>query len=83
METNHLINLVELPSGDSATVVRVDGGRQFVGRLAGMGVRPGKRIRKISGMPLRGPVTVQVDGSQIAIGYGMAGRIFVEWVAGG
>ena len=78
METNRLVSLVELSPGDSATVVRVDGGKQLVGRLADLGVRSGKRLRKISGMPLQGPVTVQVDGSQVAIGYGMASRIFVE-----
>jgi ferrous iron transport protein A len=43
-----------------------------------MGIRPGKRVTKVSSMLMRGPVTVQVDGTQLAMGFGMARRIIVE-----
>jgi len=29
-------------------------------------------------MIMRGPVTIEVDRAQVAIGFGMAGRIIVE-----
>ena len=53
-------------------------GHGFVDRLHSLGIRPGKRITKVSAMFMRGPVTIQVDRAQIAIGFGMAGRIVVE-----
>jgi Fe2+ transport system protein FeoA len=43
-----------------------------------MGILPGKRIIKVSSMFMRGPVTVQVDRVQVAIGFGMAGKVLVE-----
>ncbi len=50
----------------------------MVNRLSALGIRPGKRITKISAMLMRGPVTVQVDRAQVAVGFGMASRIIVE-----
>ncbi len=49
-----------------------------MGRLQSMGIRPGKRISKVSSHFWRGPQTVEIDNLQIAIGYGMAKKIFVE-----
>lgn len=50
----------------------------MVNRLAALGIRPGKRVTKVSSMLMRGPVTVKVDRSQIAVGFGMANRVIVE-----
>lgn len=49
----------------------------MIARLDALGIRPGKQITKLTQMPLRGPVTVAVERSQIAIGYNMASRIMV------
>lgn len=46
-------------------------------RLEALGLREGKRIRKVSGMPFCGPVTVLLDGRQLAIGHGVACRVEV------
>ncbi|MFC1994500.1 FeoA family protein [Chloroflexota bacterium] len=43
-----------------------------------MGIIPGKRITKVSSMFMRGPVTIQIHNSQVAIGFGMADKIVVE-----
>lgn len=59
-------------------VAQVMGGRGVVSRLAALGIRPGKRITKVSAMVMRGPVTVEVDRTQVAIGYGMASKIAVQ-----
>ena len=69
--------LVLMPTGRSGVVVQIRGGQSLVSRLSAMGIRPGKRIIKSNAMFMRGPVTVQVDRAQLAIGYGMAGRIMV------
>ncbi|TET27026.1 MAG: ferrous iron transport protein A, partial [Dehalococcoidia bacterium] len=58
--------------------VQVQGGYGMVNRLSALGIRPGKRITKVSSMLMRGPVTIQVDRAQVAIGFGMAKRIIVE-----
>jgi Fe2+ transport system protein FeoA len=39
---------------------------------------PGKRITKISSMMGQGPVTIEIDRVQLAIGYGMANRIIID-----
>ena len=70
--------LVRMQSGQSGTVIQVQGGQGLVNRLASLGIRPGKRITKISAMLMRGPVTVEVDRTQVAIGFGMATRVLVE-----
>ncbi len=50
----------------------------MINRLNALGIRTGKRITKISSMLLHGPVTVRVDRSSVAIGFGMAAKIFIE-----
>ena len=59
-------------------VVQVQGGHGVVNRLSALGIIPGKRITKISSVLMRGPVIVEVDRTQIAIGFGMATRILVQ-----
>jgi len=66
-----------MKAGQSGVVVEIHGGYGFVRRLSAMGIRPGKRITKVSAMFMRGPVTVRVDRVQLAIGYGLANRIIV------
>ncbi len=72
------VTLTVMRAGQSGVIVQVEGGPGMVQRLSAMGLRPGKRITKISSMLMRGPVTVQVDRGQVAVGYGMANRIMVE-----
>ncbi len=64
--------------GESGIVVDVGGGRRMVERLAVLGIRPGKRVTKVSSMLLGGPVTVEVDRAQVAIGFRVASRIRVD-----
>jgi len=64
--------------GQSGVVVQIQGGHGLVNRLNSLGIRPGKRITKTSSMIMRGPVTIQVDRAQVAIGFGMARRIIIE-----
>lgn len=70
--------LARMSSGQSGTVIQIAGGQNLTQRLQALGIRPGKRITKVSAMFGHGPVTVQVDNTQIALGFGMAGKILVE-----
>lgn len=67
-----------MQSGQSAIVIGIEGGHGMVNRLSTLGIIPGKKITKISSMVMRGPVTIEVDRTQVALGFGMAGHIMVQ-----
>jgi len=70
--------LIQMERGQSGTVLQLQGGRGLVNRLNALGILPGKKITKVSAMLMRGPVTIEVDRAQIAIGFGMARKIIVK-----
>ena len=80
MDEPKRITVRQMSAGQSGKVVHVMGGVGLANRLNSLGIRPGKRITKVGSMFMRGPVTIQVDRAQVAIGHGMAGRIVVEVV---
>lgn len=47
-------------------------------RLEDMGLTPGTKVMVVKSAPFHGPLEVYVRGSRLAIGKGMAERIFVE-----
>ena len=72
------ITLAQLKNGQSGTVVEIQGGRRMIDRLNALGIIPGKKIIKTSAMLMRGPLTVEVDRTEVAIGFGMASRVVVK-----
>ena len=78
MSEGKLVNLRQMPSGRSGKVVEIQGGVGLFNRLSALGVRPGKKITKVSSMLMRGPVTIQSGNTRLAIGFGMANRVIVE-----
>ena len=50
-------------------------------RLHSLGLAEGKTVRKISGQFFKGPVVVRVQGTDLALGHGMAGQIWVELIS--
>lgn len=73
-----IIDLTKMKPGESGTIVELEGGHGFLCRVQGMGIRPGKKIKKVSSHFWRGPQTIEVDNSRVAIGFGMARKIMVE-----
>jgi len=73
-----LVDLTEMKAGESGTVVSLEGGRGLVLRLQNLGIRPGKRITKVSAHFWRGPITVRIGGPNLALGFGVAGKVMVE-----
>ena len=67
-----------MDSGQKGTIAGILGGHGLRRRLEAMGVRPGKTITRVSGQAFRGPITLRVDSTQIAIGFGMAHKIIVD-----
>jgi Fe2+ transport system protein FeoA len=50
----------------------------FEKRLMDMGLTPGTRVTVVRSAPFHGPLEILVRGSRLALGRGMADRIFVE-----
>lgn len=78
MTVEKQVHLSEMYPGQNGRVVNIEGGAGLVSRLGAMGIRPGRKITKLSSMLMRGPVTVQVGSTRLAIGFGMASKITVE-----
>jgi len=78
MKEKRQITVSQMGAGQSGRVIQVAGGYGMANRLHSLGIRPGKRITKVSAMFMRGPVTIQVGQARVAIGFGMASRIVVE-----
>jgi len=70
--------LTELKPGEQATVVSIHGGRGIQVRLRSLGLVEGQMLRKLSALAWGGPVVVEVNRTQVAIGRGMAARILVR-----
>jgi ferrous iron transport protein A len=74
------INLTQMKSGEEGIIVAIQGGYGLRRRIESLGIRVGAKIRKISTQFLRGPITVQVGNTTIALGFGMARKIIVETI---
>lgn len=72
------VDLTQLEEGESGVVVDIQGGYGLTRRLESLGIRVGKKVTKVSSQLMRGPVTVRMDNSEVAIGFGMARKILVE-----
>jgi len=75
---NDGISLIRVRAGEDRRVVRIMGGYGIIRKLNLLGIKEDRNIKKVSSQPMRGPVVIEVGGSQVAIGYGMARRIIVE-----
>ena len=72
------ISILHLPTGKKARILSIQGGHGFQRKLQVMGIREGQVIKIVSRQPFRGPLTIEVCGSQITLGRGMANKIIVE-----
>jgi Fe2+ transport system protein FeoA len=63
---------------DSGDTGRAGRGWKFRKRLEDMGLTPGTEVTVVRSAPFNGPLEVYTRGSKLAIGRGMAERIFVE-----
>ena len=61
-------------------ITNITGGFRFQQRLQSMGIHDGQIIKIKSKQPFRGPLTIEVCGSQMTIGRGMANKIQVELI---
>ena len=59
-------------------VVEIQGGWGVRRRLGQMGIHPGDVVTVVRYGAFQGPILIQVHGSQVALGRGIASRILVE-----
>lgn len=71
-------DLTQLEEGETGLVVGIHGGYGLLHRLESLGIRVGKKVTKVSSQLMRGPVTVKIDNSEVAMGFGMARKIIVQ-----
>ncbi len=72
------IPLINIPFDTNVIVAHIRAGFKATQRLSGMGITPGTQIKIISQAPFRGPIQIMVRGTRLAIGYGLAMKIFVK-----
>jgi ferrous iron transport protein A len=72
------VDLTQMRPGETGIVEEIQGGYGFIRKLQSLGVRPGKRVVKVSSHFWRGPQTVEIDNMKIAIGFGMAKRMLIR-----
>jgi len=73
-----IMPLMDLRVGQKGIVALIRGGRGMIQRLTDMGLTPGTEIRILKSAPFHGPIEICVRGSNLAIGRGVAMKIFVE-----
>lgn len=78
MYQNDQLTLAQMRTGQTGTVIGVLGGHGLVRRLDALGIRPGKKVTKLSSTLFHGPVILRADSTQVAVGFGMARKIIVE-----
>ena len=73
-----IVDLTQMKTGESGVIENIQGGHHFTRRIQSMGLRPGKKITKVSSHFWRGPQTIEIDKLRLAIGFGMSRKIFIE-----
>ena len=72
------VSLVQMRPGQKGRIVEINGGYGLARKLETLGIRTGKEITKISEQLMRGPVLLQQNHTQAAVGFGMASKVLVE-----
>jgi len=73
------IDLTRIRQGEKGRVIDIQGGWGLLRKLEALGIRQGTEIVKVSSQLMRGPITIRVGNTQVAIGFGMARKIMVEY----
>lgn len=72
------MGLLEVPLGKWVRIVGLKGDARLRDRLTHHGLYPGDNLRVLRTAPLDGPLLVEVNGRELALGREVAGKILVE-----
>ena len=70
--------LTNINNGQTGIIVAILGGRMVIKRLADLGLIPGTEIKVLRRTLFPGPVQIEVFGSRLVLGRGIASKISVE-----
>jgi len=73
-----VIPITSLKPKAMGRVAFIRGGRSVVRRLSAMGLTPGTEVTVLRAAPMSGPLELRVRGCNLAVGRGIADKIFVE-----
>ena len=73
---NH--NLLQVPIGTTVSIQNFDGGKGLGKKLRQYGLFIGDQVRIIRMAPFAGPILLEVNGREIALGRGVASKVIVE-----
>jgi ferrous iron transport protein A len=76
--TTVIIRLSDLSNGKIGKIIGLNGGQGLRRKLRTIGIREGKLVKLVTAQPIGGPIVIDIDGEQIAIGRGMAQKIMIE-----
>lgn len=73
-----LCSLDHVADAMRAEVVKVDGGREVIRRLAQLGIYLGTVLQVKQSAPLGGPILIEAGGTTVAVGRALARKIQVR-----
>ena len=73
-------NLLQVQVGETVRIRSFEGGKSTVSKLRQYGLFIGDVARVVRYAPFNGPVLIEVNGREIALGRGIAVHIIVEVV---
>ncbi len=71
-------SLTDIKDGQTGIIVSILGGRKATKRLADLGLTTGTEIKVLRRTLFSGPVQIEVCGSKLVLGRGLASKIMVE-----
>jgi len=71
-------SLIDIEDGATAIIISITGGKMITKRLADLGLKSGTQIKVIRRTWFSGPVQIEVCGSRLVLGRGLASKIIVE-----
>jgi DtxR family Mn-dependent transcriptional regulator len=74
----NLVSIGNLKQDQCGKISFIRGGHNVLQRLLDMGLTPGTKIRVLRVAPLGGPVELSVRSSKLALGKGIASKVFVD-----
>ena len=77
-EDTRKYTILDLKDGQSGKISFIRGGHNVLQRLLDMGLTPSTKITLMKAAPFEGPIQISVRGSKLALGRGIASKVFVE-----
>jgi len=72
-----IVSLINIKEGQAAVIKSIAGGWMATKRLADLGLTPGTKIKVLRIAPVLGPIEIEVRGSKLVLGRGLAAKVLV------